>query len=360
MSRLKAFAKNKVVIIILLAAIIVIITNLPPQFVETFYSEGLYKGISWILHPLLGWLPFSVGDLIYIAVIGYLIYAVFNFFRLLFTARFKAVGTAVLKFFIGFEIAICLFYLLWGINYSRPAAADLLNLRDTSYTIKDVATVTKLLIDSTNTLRNELKPQDFNRDNSAIYDTAVSAVKRLSTVSPKYQSIVPRIKPSLITPLLNYLETSGYFNPFTGEAQLNWQMPVFDRPFTACHEMAHQIGFGREDEADFGGYLAGIRSRDKLQRYSAYYAGTIEFLRYLRRRDTTAHHQLKAMLNTGVRQDLKTDSLYWTKYAGQIGMISGRFYDNFLKANKQPAGLYTYNRMIRLTMAWYKREDVWK
>ena len=162
----------------------------------------------------------------------------------------------------------------------------------------------------------------------------------------------------MISPLLNYLSTSGYYNPFTGEAQINYQMPVFDRPFTACHEMSHQIGFGREDEANFVGYLAAIRSKERLLKYSAYYEGSIEFLRYIRRRDTLMHHQLKALLNPGVRQDLKTDSAYWVGYAGQIGLMSGKFYDSFLKANNQPAGLRTYNRMIRLTMAFYRKRSI--
>lgn len=354
------YFKHTWIIALILALLVIIITNIPTGYwVENIYSGGIYKLISWLLHPILGWIPFSVGDVLYISVIIYLLYAVFNLVRLLLIKGIKSAARFVLKLFIGLETAIIIFYLFWGINYSRPPAAELLNLQDTSYTLKDVATVTRLLTDSANALRSSLTPQDLKQSNTLIYANAVKAVEQLSGVSKKFDAIAPQVKPSIISPLLNYLETSGYFNPFTGEAQINWQMPLFDRPFTACHEMTHQIGFGREDEADFGGYLAGIRSNDKLLRYSAYYAGTIEFLRYLRRRDTVAHHQLKAMLSLGVKQDLKTDSLYWTTYAGRIGMMSGRFYDSFLKANNQPAGLYTYNRMIRLTMAWYRRKKVW-
>ena len=47
----------------------------------------------------------------------------------------------------------------------------------------------------------------------------------------------------------------GYYNPFTGEAQVNITAPHFVIPFTACHEMAHQLGYGSESEASFIGYL---------------------------------------------------------------------------------------------------------
>ncbi|OKS88528.1 DUF3810 domain-containing protein [Mucilaginibacter polytrichastri] len=353
------YFKNKLLIAGGLLVFIILLGNLQsaPQFVDQFYSRGLYRAICVVLHLLLGWLPFSFGDVLYITVIGYLLYAVFHLLKLLFKKRFKPAGIYLLQLIIGFQVAIVLFYMCWGLNYFRPSAARRLSLQDTSYTLTDVEAITRMLVDSVNETRNALTTADLHQQNSAIYSTAVNAIDTLAGTSAHFKTFMPGVKPSLISPLLNYLSTSGYYNPFTGEAQINWQMPVFDRPFTACHEMSHQMGFGREDEANFVGYLAGIHSSNRLLKYSAYYEGTIEFLHYLYRRDTTAHHQLKAMLNASVKQDLKTDSAYWEGYAGQIGLISGRFYDSFLKANNQPAGLRTYNRMIRLTMAWYRKKE---
>ncbi|NCD68686.1 DUF3810 domain-containing protein [Mucilaginibacter agri] len=348
--------RKKLLVAGALSVLILIIVNLQPvpHFVDWFYSRGLYRVICVVLHLLVGWMPFSFGDLLYIGVIGYLIYAAFYLLKLLLARRFKRMGFYFLQLIIGFQIAIIAFYLGWGLNYFRPSAAERLNLQDTSYTLNDVKAVTRMLVDSVNETRNALTAADLQQKNRLIYKSAVNAIDTLSGTSPQFKTFMPGVKPSLISPLLNYLSTSGYYNPFTGEAQINWQMPIFDRPFTACHEISHQMGFGREDEANFVGYLAGIHSNDRLLKYSAYYEGATEFLHYLYRRDTTAHHQLKALLNASVKQDLKTDSAYWEGYAGQIGLISGRFYDNFLKANNQPAGLRTYNRMIRLTMAWYR------
>jgi hypothetical protein len=352
--------RNKLIAAGILSVVIILLVNLDsfPHFVDTVYSKGLYRAICLVLHLLVGWLPFSFGDILYIAVVAYLCYAVVYLLILLFKRRFKPAGFYLLQLIIGFQVAIVLFYMCWGLNYFRPSAAERLDLQDTSYTLNDVKAITRMLVDSVNESRNALTPADLNQPNKNIYASAVNAIDALAGTSAHFKTFMPGVKPSMISPLLNYLSTSGYYNPFTGEAQINWQMPVFDRPFTACHEMSHQMGFGREDEANFVGYLAGIHSQDKLLRYSAYYEGAIEFLRYLHRRDTLAHHELKAMLNASVKQDLKTDSTYWEGYAGQIGLISGRFYDGFLKANNQPAGLRTYNRMIRLTMAWYRKRGV--
>ena len=50
-------------------------------------------------------------------------------------------------------------------------------------------------------------------------------------------------KPSLFSYIGNYLGYTGYYNPFTGEAQVNTTVPLFIQPFTTCHEMGHQLGY---------------------------------------------------------------------------------------------------------------------
>ena len=55
--------------------------------------------------------------------------------------------------------------------------------------------------------------------------------------------------------MLSYLGISGIFIPFTCEANVNATLPDWEIPFTACHELAHQRGFAREDEANYVGYL---------------------------------------------------------------------------------------------------------
>ena len=49
---------------------------------------------------------------------------------------------------------------------------------------------------------------------------------------------------------------------------------------------------------------------------------------------------------------------YWEEYKGITRRFSNIFYDNYLKANKQPDGMKTYNRMIILTMTYYKKRGL--
>jgi hypothetical protein len=326
-----------------------------PQAVEKYYSKGFYPVICHLLHPVFNLFPFSLGDLVYLAVIMYLIYAFLRLIVLCFTKRFTLAGLLTTGIAIGVFAGILVFYLFWGLNYFRPSAGDRLNLRDSTYTVVQLKEVTSMLIDSANVTRARISASDLSQSNDSIYAKATKAVNKLSGTSAEFTTFILRIKPSLLTPLLNYISTSGYYNPFTGEAQMNYQMPVVNRPFVACHEMSHQMGYGAEDEANFVGFLAAIGGRDKLLRYSAYNIAVNEFMHTVRYTDTVMFKQLKTRISPPVLQDFKTERLYWLAYQNKLNTVTSIFYDSFLKANNQPEGLDTYNKMVLLIMAMYKR-----
>ncbi len=58
-----------------------------------------------------------------------------------------------------------------------------------------------------------------------------------------------------------------YAFPF-GEITVNPDYPVSARAFTLSHEMAHALGFSREEEADLMGFMACLESGDAYLRYA--------------------------------------------------------------------------------------------
>jgi hypothetical protein len=326
-----------------------------PKAVERYYSTGFYVFVCRVLHPVFNIFPFSVGDLLYISIVAYLIYLLIRLIMLLFKRQFKLAGNLLLGLIVGIQIGVITFYIFWGLNYFRPSAAERLGLLDTNYTTADLKRVTHIIIDSANACRDHITRADTLQNNAAIYKTAVTAVSKLSADSVSFRTWYPGIKPSLLTPLINYLGTSGYYNPFTTEAQMNYEMPIFERPFVACHEMSHQMGYGPEDEANFAGFLAGVGSHDRLLRYSAYQEALDECMHALRRRDTVASNELKPYISASVKHDIRAQRAYWFSFHGKAGILSSIFYDDYLKANNQPHGLGTYNQMVLLLMAWYSK-----
>ncbi|MDB5018666.1 MAG: hypothetical protein JWQ84_3498 [Mucilaginibacter sp.] len=352
----KKLLVTRLIIIISLALAIFLLMQLAsyPHVVEQYYSKGFYLVICRLLHPVFNIFPFSAGDILYLTAIAYIIYAFIKFIKLIVKKEFKEAGIFLLGIAIRIQSVILVFYLFWGMNYFRPSAGERLRLCDTSYTTAELKAEASIIIDSANACRARLTKADLSEDNSVIYQTAVRAINKLSNDSVNFRTYSPGIKPSILTLLLNYIGTSGYYNPFTSEAQINYQVPVFNRPVIACHEMSHQMGYGAEDEADFAGYLAGIGSNDRLLRYSAYHLAVDEFMHALYYRDSLANKELKPRISVAVHKDFVYERAYWRSYQSKIDELSGIFYDRFLKANNQPQGLATYNRMVLLVMAQYK------
>ena len=329
-----------------------------PVAVEKYYSNGLYLFICRVLHPVFNLFPFSLGDILYIIIIGYLIFAFIKLIALCVKKRFFHAGTLLAGLIIGFQAGIVVFYLFWGLNYFRPSAAERLSLKDSTFTTAELKAVTAVLIDSANACRARVTAADLKQSNNTIYDNGIKAIVALSNTSKEYKTYSPGIKPSLLTPVLNYIGTSGYYNPFTTEAQINYQMPVFNRPFVVCHELSHQIGYGPEDEANFAGFMAAIASKDRLLRYSAYHLAVGEFMNAMFYKDTLIRKDLKTRISPAVLSDFKQERLYWLSYQNKMNAVTSIFYDNFLKVNNQPEGLDTYNRMVLLVMALYKKQTL--
>jgi hypothetical protein len=152
--------------------------------------------------------------------------------------------------------------------------------------------------------------------------------------------------------------TLGYANPFTGEAQINSLAPAFQRPFTISHEVAHQLGYGSESEANLIGYLACRSSSDSLFRYSAYSSLQLHTLREMYRLDSARAIQLAKLTPHYLRADRDSARRFWQKYKNPFDPLIYKVYDWYLKINNQPLGQQSYNYVV----AWlvgYARKNGW-
>lgn len=89
--------------------------------------------------------------------------------------------------------------------------------------------------------------------------------------SKKKGTDINSFKPSVFGKIMSFTGILGYYNPFSAEAQYNKNLPSTQLPFTLAHESAHQMGFAREQEANFIGYLLGKNSKNSELRYSTNY-----------------------------------------------------------------------------------------
>jgi hypothetical protein len=127
-------------------------------------------------------------------------------------------------------------------------------------------------------------------------------------------------------------------------------------PFTMAHEMAHQRGIAREDEANFVAYLVCIGSGDDYIRYSAY-ANMVNYLNSaLRRADNDLYKQFVInYLPTEVQKEYVAYSEFFDKYRESTASnVTGAVNNAFLQSQGQQAGTKSYGLVVDLAVAYYK------
>jgi hypothetical protein len=355
---MKPVNKLAPVILLLLAAIAIKIFSLYPSAVEEYYSNGIYPYISSFQRILFGWIPFSIGDVFYGIVILWLINQVIRIIKTIRAKKanrtyFKKVGvrlvTAALIVYVSFNF-------LWGLNYNRLGIDHQLKLETLNYTDADLVNVTKEIVVKINSLQaaSTTNRQQLRRKRN-LFESAVNSYENLSKQLPLIQYSFPSVKPSIYSYLGNYLGFTGYYNPFSGEAQVNTTVPVFIRPFTTCHEMGHQLGYAKESEANFAGFLSASASNDSAFLYSVYFDMYAYAARYLYLADSNALKQISEQLSPAVKNDIKQLRAFYKRYATPIETAIDKLYAEYLKANEQPSGKMSYNEVVAMLIAYRKK-----
>lgn len=172
---------------------------------------------------------------------------------------------------------------------------------------------------------------------------------------PFKTSNIDNFKASLFNPLISYTGILGYYNPFTTEAQYNAELPHTYIPFTLSHESAHQLGFAREQEANFIGFLICKNSDNSELKYSAYLYATKSLVNALRNTNPEFAAQATLFLSKEVKSDLKNEELFKEKNDSFITEIFYFTNDIFLKSNQQE-GSVTYSYFIDLLVLYERRK----
>ncbi len=327
-----------------------------PEFIERFYSNGLYIYISKALRYAFGWIPFSFGD------IGYMILTILMV-RFLFKNIFKRKiqwKNVLLDIGATLSIVYASFHILWGINYYRLPLHEILKIED-QYTEDELISVSEKLIRKANDIHRALEPNDslsikIPYSKEQIFEKTIPAYKQLNNILPSLTYSPKSIKKSILSVPLTYMGFSGYLNPITNEAQVNGLIVTYKTPTTSCHEEAHQIGFAKENEANFIAALTTINYKDLYFNYS----GTTFALKFclndLYLRDEQKAICLIEKLRPGIRKNYLEVSQFWESYQNPLEPIFKSTYDSYLKANNQPKGIETYSYVVALIVNYYKNK----
>jgi hypothetical protein len=328
------------------------------QRVEDGYATAFYPKLSIFFRTIFGWLPYSIGDVFYGVVVLWLLVKLIKGIRNIFKRKitWQGLGKSLAKGIFILLFTYLLFNLFWGINYNRKGIAYQLNLAKDSITKQDVVELNAILVQKINATKlSLLLSKTIYPTNKQLFAKVENAYKKVDSVYPflKYKPV--SIKSSMWGWLGNYTGFTGYYNPFSGEAQVNTTIPKFIQPFTTCHEVGHQLGYAKENEANFIGFLAAIHSQDTLLLYSTYLEMFMYSNRNLFRADTSAAKTFAKALLPQVKEDITE----WRKFNASrksfMEPIVRWGYSHYLKQNNQPQGLLSYDAVTSFLVAYYKK-----
>lgn len=323
------------------------------DFVIKFITTPYKRVISWVCN----WLPFSVAELCWAALILFCIWYVVHCAHCIWVAkRWGVVWHSIVG---GATIALSVYAgytLLWGFNYYATTFEEQAGIHVQPISVQQLAQTTQLFVDRVNEMalqvpRNaqgeyEESPQEILARADTIYDALEQRYPFLA-VPPQ------RPKGMFFSRIMSEINFTGVFFPFTGEANLNIDAPVCLLPSTIAHELAHVRNIAPEQTANFIAVLACETSSDAAYEYSGYLLGYIYLANALYGADREAWKTISDSLSVPVRTDLVQNNQYWKQFKSPAASAANTMYDGFLQSYHQEMGVKSYGAVVDLLVAYY-------
>ena len=315
--------------------------------IEEFYSDFYLIWYALLSNTVI-FLKISVGDLIYIL---FPLFIIIYFFKI---ERRRDRFYFIIKIPI---IVYCLFYWSWGFNYNKKSEFELLKTNE--YSIEDLYSTTEHYIKKTNDLQMKIskskeKKVESNLMFTEIKNECIKSIKNSDWIFEKNKIYSFPVKKSIFSTPLSYMGFSGYINPFTLEANINYNIPDISIPVTISHEIAHQIGYAFEDEANYIAIETLSKSKNNYLRYSGNLMAVQYLLGEIKKTDNEIQKHYINELNAGVIKNIHDKKEYYLKYQNKYESFFKKNYDIFLKNNNQKAGINTYSLVVDLLINNYQ------
>ncbi len=331
-----------------------------PQRTEEIYSRSIYPVLRRIFISVNSCVPFSLAELLIFSAAALIaISTVVLFIRLLFR-RTKPV--VFFKHVVTLAIAAAMlfnsFYLLWGFNFMRPGVAELMGLNVENRPLDQLEELCYTLLSDAEELRATVFEDEngvyaFNGERKDYLSKIPKAYERLSAKYPLFDGDVGMAKELFTSELFSRFGISGIYIPYTFEPNINIDQPPLLILSSAAHETAHQLGFSKENEANFIAYLACSESDDPCVRYSGTILALIHCANKLNANDRQAYYELYSSYSAGIKRDLENYNKYWNAYTSSTSKAVDKINDSYLKFNSQTSGTKSYGEVVDLLLAYF-------
>lgn len=271
-----------------------------------------------------------------------------------------------LRFVINLAAVILLIYsghlLALGVGHNTTSISTKMELTEVEVTRDNLIETLTSLRDEVNSLADDV-PRDENgvfthgytyARLSKEYSDAYIELAKLYDFPVGYYSTAKGV---MVSEVMSYLGIGGIYTYVTGEANINTNYPDYVTTFTVAHEMSHQRGFMRENEANFMAYLLTSTSDDAGIRYSGALNMYSYFASALYKTDRDAYYEIVSGLSDLARTDIRASNAVTEKYGDTIFEEISDFINDFYLTSSGSGGIISYSRVVQLVLAYRYGSD---
>lgn len=354
-------------------ALAILVYSFFQEAVSEYFSFGLFQYIGKYLRTISGATHVPLGEYIYLSIV---IILVIKFLESLFVLKNKfnihSFWHDLLNF--GKKLLMKLlqlyvvFMLLWGLNYQKSSPAQSFHLNiDTSYTEVQLDALSLDLINQLNATRQSLPDSVITSLNyKLVFDLTLQEYRTIQNSYPFLHLENPVLKKAHFPTWGDYIGYLAFYQPMTGEAIIRADVPLLTLPFTSCHELAHQMGYASEAEANFIAFVVASKTSDPVFKYSMllqmFTYSQSEHLSLIAKTGNfekwkTIVNRNKSLLDAKVIADRKKIKDFFIQRQQLLIPASTSLYDQFLQWNQQAKGIKSYDEVLLWVLAYNKQKQ---
>ena len=356
--RLRIPKAIKIIYIIAATCVPLYLAFLLSESFSDFFNRNVSSLFRAALAHLTGWIPFSLAEFALILLPLWAVVVSFVVMRH-FGDTVKELISGVICILSAVAIIFSAFTLGFAPAYRGSTLDRKLGIERVEVSAEELYNTAVALSDLINA---EVENIAYGEDGFSIMpynysqmgDELIKAYDKTCDDYGFVQRLDSNIKPVMLSEAMSYTHITGVYTFFTGEANINVAFPDYTVPFTAAHELSHQRGIARENEANFMAFLVCMRSEDSYIRYSAY----LNLYEYVLSALGSAHSGLYvraySRLADCVKGEMAAYSEFYEQYRDSTASeISGAVNNTFLIIHGTE-GTKSYGMVVDLAVAYFK------
>ena len=329
-------------------------TDFADAFNRTVASVG-----RMLFAKLTGWVPFSVAEMILILapviLITVIVIGVKHFCG---SARKMWIYVACI-----FSVVCMVFNLfVWNFapGYNAISLDQKLGLERKPVSAEELAATADILLEEVKKVEGEILFMETGASRmpysyAEMNEKLMQAYKKACAKYDFIDDFRSNVKPVMLSEPMSYTHITGVYTFFTGEANINVNFPDYTIPYTAAHELAHQRGIAREDEANFVAFLVCMESDDAYIRYS----GALNLYEYVVSALYSANYELYKenyykQPKTVIAERIAYSEFFDKYRENVVADVSEATNNAYLQSQGTPQGTRSYGMVVDLAVAYYR------